>query len=190
MCVRFSPALCSQSCAFFAFRVLTLTRRSPLLSTPTMSHQTMLDAPTRWCADPRMTCSTRLPIDANATRHQCEMHHTLLCAPTRHPVGGYFFAEYMYAGCVIRYPSPPLRWAVSACLYCLNSLTHLPPFPSAPHPRARPNSGAQINAPRAQPDAQRDANTPFTKVRHRAPTRAVPPSACSSAPSRPWCFLL
>jgi hypothetical protein len=34
------------------------------------------------------------------------------------------------------------------------ALTHLPRSPSAPHPRARPNNGAQINALRAQPDAQ------------------------------------
>jgi hypothetical protein len=50
------------------------------------------------------------------------------------------------------------------------SLTHLdPPSPSAPHPRAHPNSDAQIDALRAQPDAQPTQNTPDTKVRHRAP---------------------
>ena len=68
--------------------------------------------------------------------------------------------------------SPPLRWAVSRAFYFL-SLTSL----HAPTPHAHPNSGAPINALRAQPDAQPDANAPDTKVRHRAPTRAVPPSS-------------
>jgi hypothetical protein len=49
-------------------------------------------------------------------------------------------------------------------------------------PSPHPNSGAQINTLRAQPDAQPDANAP-DKVRHRAPM-PCPLLAPSAAPFR------
>jgi hypothetical protein len=78
----------------------------------------------------------------------------------------------------------PMRVLCSGLHRLLGCLAHVyfshsptPLLSSANHPHTRPNIGAQINAPRAQPDVQPDANAPDTKVRHRAPTRAVPPSS-------------
>jgi len=67
-----------------------------------------------------------------------------------------------------------LRWAVSRAFI----FSHSPPSLSfCSRPTRAPHSGAQINALRAQPDAQPDANAPDTKVRHHDPTRAMPPSS-------------
>jgi hypothetical protein len=89
---------------------------------------------------------------------------------------------------VIRPLSPPLR-SVGCLARVLVSLTHLPPSPSAPHPRARPNSGAPINARRAQPDAQPDAK------RHRHQGETLRSHSCRRAPflshhAQDYCNLL
>lgn len=60
---------------------------------------------------------------------------------------------------VIRPLSPPLHWA---------ALTYLPRSPSAPHPRARPNNGAQINALHSTRSARHSARR--KRPRHQGET--------------------
>lgn len=82
-------------------RVLCLLTRLDTHSPISTSFHPDDDAPNdaRRCADrgadPRLTCSTRLPIDANVTRHQCETSapYALVC-PSCHPVD-VLFCEYI-----------------------------------------------------------------------------------------------
>ena len=85
LCVCVSPTTitplgCVICVLIFAFASRHSLALSPLPSTPSMTHQTMLKAPPRWCVDPRLTCSTWLPLDA-------ELHHKVSSVyPSRHTV--------------------------------------------------------------------------------------------------------
>jgi hypothetical protein len=191
LCACVSPStITALGCiCFFCVRVSTLTRP---LSTSFHPHD---DAPNDARRAPTvMRRSTLGLLNSVPNRRQTPLdtnvRYTMrvLCAP-RVILWMCFFAKYVQCWLppsppsppprhhsaapmrVIHPLSPPLCWAVSRAFI----FSHLPPSPCAPHPRARPYSGAQINALRAQPDAQPDTNAPVTKVRHRALTRAVPP---------------
>jgi hypothetical protein len=110
------PTITALGCVvrvLFCVRVLTLTpSHSPSLARPlhflprsrrclaTMTHRTLLDAPPRWCADPRLTCSTPRPIDAERnTNVRCTVCSCVppltvppmvTQCPSRHPVVVFF----------------------------------------------------------------------------------------------------
>jgi hypothetical protein len=76
--------------------------------------------------------------------------------------------------------SPPTNTVLGslchACSFSVNCVSTVR-VSTIPRPPSAPHIGAQINALRAQPDAQPTQNTPDIKVRHRAPTHAVPLSS-------------